>query len=528
MIKQVTIRTDQYFSRISEQQFCALAARKLRVPQKRIVSIHLKRRSVDARGSRLQVLHLFDVFVDQVPASPEYMPPWKHAGGDKQVVIIGSGPAGLFAALKLLEYGIKPIILERGDPVGPRRRRLAEISRDGRVDPESNYCFGQGGAGTFSDGKLYTRSKKRGDVSSVLKALVYHGASRDILTDAHPHVGTDKLSGVIERITETIQHLGGEVHFRTTCSSLLLDAHHAVSGVSCSDGRVFHAGAVIAATGHSAVDSYDLLASSGCHLEPKPFAVGLRVEHPRKLIDTIQYHGDDPGDLGAASYRLKTQVHDRGVYSFCMCPGGVVVPSSSAEDRIVVNGMSSSFRNSPWSNAAIVAEIRPEDLEIMFPDLGTDGYHLALAARDRLEELAWIHGNRQQAPAQRLVDFLSHRASPTALSTSYSPGVVPSRIDQWLPPLIGEALHQGCVNFDSMMRGFIDERAILIAIETRTSSPVRVLRDPVSLESAGVPGLYPAGEGSGYAGGILSSAIDGERVASAAAKRYVPGTISTM
>jgi len=446
----------------------------------------------------------------------------------KKVLVVGTGPAGLFSALVLARSGLNVTVVERGKPIEERVKDVNLFWKKRRLNENSNVQFGEGGAGTFSDGKLFTRSNKRGDIGRILSILHYHGAEEAILSDAHPHIGTDRLSGIINRIRETVTSFGGEVMFNMRCSELYKDDQQTVRGVYTSDGRVVKGDAVILAAGHSARDVYDLLAKHGASLEAKTFAMGVRVEHPRSMIDTIQYHGRDPGDLGAASYRLAAQVDGRGVYSFCMCPGGVIVPSATSDDEIVVNGMSPSNRGTRWSNAAIIVEIRPEDIPKEFTDEVNPGFPdaawRALAGiryQRWLEHEAKRHGRGQAAPAQRLDDFVKGRRSADLPVCSYAPGVVSSRLDRWLPAYISSRLQRGFEAFDRKMRGFVCGDAVILGVESRTSSPVRVVRDPLSMECIGLPGLYPAGEGSGYAGGIVSSAMDGEHVAAAVAQQLV-------
>ena len=489
-------------------------------------SLVLTKRSVDARHGQVKIHLRYEVFIDEEPPAAEgTLPVWKKADGKHTVVIIGSGPAGLFGALKLLEYGIKPIIIERGPDTQQRRKDIALISTKDSVNPESNYCFGEGGAGTFSDGKLYTRSNKRGDIGSILQIFNAFGADKKILTDAHPHIGTDRLPQIINAMRNKIIELGGEVHFNTKCTDFVIEEAR-VKGVVCNSA-VFPCDAVLLATGHSATDIYKLLARTAPQsLEAKTFAMGVRVEHPRAVIDQLQYHGkqNEKGgeNLGAAEYRVTTQVDGRGVYSFCMCPGGFVVPSASGPDEIVVNGMSAAARNSKWSNAAIVVEIRPEDIPEEFQAAAEKTGTHALAGllfRTKIEQNAKANGNGQAAPAQLLKDFLEGKQSaPEALPpASYTPGIVSSALHEWLPPLISKKLAQGIRQIDQSMKGFICPQALMIAPETRTSTPVRILRNKETFECEGLKGLYPAGEGSGYAGGIVSSAMDGENTARAIA-----------
>lgn len=540
------------------------AAAVLSVRPEEISALIFRKKSIDARKGQVKLCLSYTAWVGENPPEGDgsgatgssFAPSWKKADPARRVIIVGSGPAGLFAALRLLEDGITPVIVERGVETAERKRDIAQISREQKVNSESNYCFGEGGAGTFSDGKLYSRSNKRGDIGRILAIFRHHGASEEILTDAHPHIGTDKLPLIINAMRETILSFGGEFRFGTRCTGLVIEggrvtgiravktggdgaqaaAGSALGAAGSAQGvaesaqgageTVLKADAVILAAGHSARDIYDMLSEiekSGLAgtvplLEPKTFAVGVRVEHPRELIDKIQYHGRERDEnLPAATYRLAAQVEDRGVYSFCMCPGGLIVPSATSDDEIVVNGMSPSSRNSRWSNAAIVVETRPEDIPAEFRK---EGDVLAgLRFQKWLEQEAKRHGDGQKAPAQRLVDFVEGRESATLPDCSYSPGIVPSRLDRWLPARIAERLQEGFVEFNKFMKGFISPDAVVVGVETRTSSPVRIVRDGETLESAGIAGLYPAGEGSGYAGGIVSSAMDGERCAEAIVRK---------
>lgn len=482
----------------------------------------LEKRSVDARKGRVKIFLRYKVYENGEEETSENarLPQWKKADGKHSVIVVGSGPAGLFGALKLLEKGIKPVVIERGEMTSQRRKDIALISTQKKVNADSNYCFGEGGAGTFSDGKLYTRSNKRGDISKILAIFAHFGADPKIQTDAHPHIGTDKLPLVINNMRNAIIELGGEFHFGEKVTGLLKDGN-TVKGVICENvknGNVstFTGDAVLLATGHSAPDVYHMMAKENPDsLEAKTFAIGVRVEHPRELIDKIQLHGKT--GMGAAEYRLVTQVKERGVYSFCMCPGGFVVPSSSSDEEIVVNGMSAAKRNSQWSNAAIVVETRPEDIPQEFESQAEKAGCKALAGlfyRTWLEGLAKEQGEGQSAPAQMMTDFIAGRSSASFPKTSYTPGLKNSRLDQWLPLFISERLKQGFEDFNKNMKGFISKEALMIAIETRTSTPVRILRNKDTMESNVLKGLYPCGEGSGYAGGIVSSAMDGENVCS--------------
>lgn len=488
------------------------------------------KKSVDARHGKVKFHLKYKVFIGEKPEkSAKKTPQWKFADGKKSVIIIGAGPAGLFGALKLLESGITPVILERGAETSRRKIDVAQISTKNIVNENSNYCFGEGGAGTFSDGKLYTRSSKRGDVSEILQTFVFFGADEKILTDAHPHIGTNKLPKIINNMREKIISLGGKFYFNTKATDFILtdnrekngtenEAKFKITGVKTQNvltgkEEIFSADAVLLATGHSANDIYALLAKiAPSALEAKTFAAGVRVEHPRKLIDEIQYRSNANERLGAAEYRLTTQVFERGVYTFCMCPGGFVVPSASGENEIVVNGMSAAERNSEWSNAAVVVEIRPQDIPAEFvlaAEKSGCPQIAGLLFRNHLERLAKQNGNGQAAPAQRLTDFLKNKKSESLPKSSYTPGLKSSNLCEWLPEHILTRLLQGFKNFNKNMKGFICDSAILIAVETRTSSPVRILRDKETFESPTIKSLFPCGEGSGYSGGIVSSAMDG-------------------
>lgn len=429
-------------------------------------------------------------------------------------MIVGGGPAGLFAALRLIELGYRPVILERGREVSTRKRDIAQINRNGAVNPDSNYAFGEGGAGTFSDGKLFTRSKKRGDYNKALQTLVFHGATPEILYESHPHIGTDKLPRVITNIRKTILDAGGEFLFEARVTDLKLRDGRIV-GVFVGD-TLYEGAAVVLATGHSARDVYELLHRRGVRLEAKPFAMGVRIEHPQALIDSIQYHTPTRGEyLPAASYSLVSQEYGRGVYSFCMCPGGVIVPALTDAAESVVNGMSSSLRNSPFANSGLVTEIRLADFEHLRAEWG----ELAgLKFQEQFEQLARREGGEHQvAPAQRVADFVAGRSSSGLPRTSFSPGMIPSRLDQWMPEFISEALRAGITTFGRRMKGFVTNEALVAGVESRTSTPVRIPRDADSLMHPQVEALFPTGEGAGYAGGIISAALDGERVADAVA-----------
>ena len=490
------------------------------IPAQSIRGIRILKRSIDARQRNVVVNLKVRVYIDE-PMTQDYLVPpieYKPVDGKRQAIVVGMGPGGLFAALRLIELGIKPVVLERGKDVMKRRVDASRIQREGIVDPESNYCFGEGGAGAYSDGKLYTRSKKRGSVNRILGIFVQHGAREDILIDAHPHIGSDKLPGVIKAMRETILRCGGEVHFETRVTGLIVE-DGTVTGVETAGGESF-SGPVILATGHSARDVYQMLHDSDITVEAKGIAVGVRLEHPQRIIDQIQYHSVlGRGEyLPAAEYNFVTQVDHRGVYSFCMCPGGFVVPAVSEPDGLVVNGMSPSNRGSHWANSGMVVEIHPEDLPSEYNKYGVMA--MMMFQRD-MEHRAYAEaGNTLIAGAQRMKDFVDGKTSRSIPPSSYLPGVQPSRLDLWMPPFVANRLRKGFKVFGKNARGFLTNDAIVIGVESRTSSPLRIPRDNLSLHHVTIQGLYPCGEGAGYAGGIVSSAIDGERCAEALAEAF--------
>ena len=505
-----------------------------------INATRILKRSIDARQRTIFVNLNVRVYLNEMPKDNEYQPTiYKNVERKPQVIIVGAGPGGLFAALRLIELGLRPIIVERGKNVRDRKKDLAQISREHTVNPESNYSFGEGGAGAYSDGKLYTRSKKRGNVDKILNVFCQHGASTAILVDAHPHIGTDKLPRVIENMRNTILECGGEVHFETRMDALIIEEDE-IKGIETHTGQTI-LGPVILATGHSARDVYRWLAANQVEIEAKGIAVGVRLEHPSELIDQIQYHNRNGRGkyLPAAEYSFVNQVDGRGVYSFCMCPGGFIVPAASGPQQIVVNGMSPSNRGSRWSNSGMVVELRPEDLlsgELrvesgewtMQHDSAANSQLSTLNSQlnmmyfqETLEYNCWQQGNmRQTAPAQRMQDFTRKKLSYDLPESSYAPGLISSPLHFWMPPFITERLSKGFQQFGQYSRGFLTNEAVMIGVETRTSAPVRIIRDRETLQHVRIKGLFPCGEGAGYAGGIVSAGIDGERCAEAVANYF--------
>ena len=501
VLPQVAASADALRKYVADEYGLALGALK---------AVRILKRSIDARQRTIFVNLKVRAYVNEMPTENEFEPvDYQDVSQRPQVIVVGAGPGGLFAALRLIELGYRPIVLERGKDVHERKKDLANISRTQQVDGESNYCFGEGGAGAYSDGKLYTRSKKRGNTEKILRVFCQHGASTNILADAHPHIGTDRLPQVIEAMRNTILRCGGEVHFQTKMTQLLLEGQKVIG---CVAGEKAYHGPVILATGHSARDVYRYLVEAQIHVEAKGIAVGVRLEHPSQLIDQIQYHRKEGRGqwLPAAEYSFVTQADGRGVYSFCMCPGGFVIPAATGPEQIVVNGMSPANRGTQWSNSGMVVEIRPEDVES-----GMSNDPLAMMHyQEELERTCWQQGNmKQTAPAQRMADFVNGKLSYDLPRSSYAPGLVSSPLHFWLPKPISSRLQQGFRTFGKQAHGFLTNEAVMIAVETRTSSPVRIVRDNETLQHVQVEGLFPCGEGAGYAGGIVSAGVDGERCA---------------
>lgn len=505
-----------------------VVAQHLKADPSRITFIKVLKRSIDARSRQIKINLKVEVFIDEQPTlPPPFLPSYPDVSNAPVALIAGAGPAGLFAALRLIELGVRPVILERGKDVKSRRRDLAAINKQHIVNPNSNYCFGEGGAGTYSDGKLYTRSTKRGDVMRILQTFVAHGANEEIIIEAHPHIGTNKLPKIIIAMRESIIKSGGEIHFNTRVTDLLT-YENSIRGVvtentETREPKEFIARALILATGHSSRDIFELLHSRNILIESKQFAMGVRVEHPQALIDCIQYHCRTPEDLElkraylpASSYSLVHQAMGRGVYSFCMCPGGIIAPCATSPGEVVTNGWSPSKRNNPFANSGIVVSVEPED----YKKFASHGPLAGLRYQQELEHMAFVAGgSTQTAPAQRLIDFVNNKLSKDLPETSYQPGIRSAPLHELLPPAIGLRLQEGFKAFGQKMKGYLTNEAVIHGVESRTSSPVRIPRDNTTLEHPQVAGLYPCGEGAGYAGGIVSAAIDGERCAEACAAR---------
>jgi uncharacterized FAD-dependent dehydrogenase len=508
---QLRLTPQEAFSASHVKQAIAIAKG---VSPQQIKGYYISKQSIDARSKSPWINLTVQAFIGEVPKNrPLASFTFKEVGKSaKQVVIIGAGPAGLFAALKLLESGVKPIILERGKDVRARRRDLALLNRSGLVNPESNYCFGEGGAGTYSDGKLYTRSGKRGNLERILQLFVHFGADERILYEAHPHIGTNKLPHIITAMREQIMAVGGEIHFEQCVCDLVLE-HDSLTAVRTKTGQVFSGQAFILATGHSARDIFELLHSKKIKIEAKPFALGVRIEHPQAIIDQVQYHCTtrDPY-LPPAAYSWVEQVYEKGVFSFCMCPGGIIAPAATSPGELVVNGWSPSKRNNPYANSGIVVSVEEKDLDKKF---GKDALSL-MRFQQSVEQLAFkAGGGNLQAPAQRLVDFCEKRSSSTLPACSYLPGIVSVNLQEVLPAFIYERLQVGFRQVGKKMKNYFTNEAVVVATESRTSSPVRIPRDEQSLSHPQLPSLFPCGEGAGYAGGIVSAAMDGEKVAAA-------------
>ena len=530
MIQEYQVRVQPHVA-ANEQALRSWLADEYGFDVRTLTAVRILRRSIDARQRTIFVNLKVRCYINEQPRQDEYVVThYPDVSSAPQAIVVGAGPGGLFAALRLIELGIRPIVLERGKDVRERKRDLAQIAKTQQVDSESNYCFGEGGAGAYSDGKLYTRSKKRGSIEKILNVFCQHGASTHILADAHPHIGTDKLPRVIEAMRNTILQSGGEVHFQTKVTRLILEDNRVV-GCFAADKEFL--GPVILATGHSARDVYRYLAEANIEIEAKGIAIGVRLEHPSLLIDQIQYHNRQGRGkyLPAAEYSFVTQVDGRGVYSFCMCPGGFVIPAATDKEQIVVNGMSPSNRGGQWSNSGMVVEIRPEDINSADYPLTTHDSQLTnpalkvLALQEQIERDCWQQGNRRQtAPAQRMADFVNNRLSYDLPKSSYAPGLISSPLHFWLPKPISHRLQEGFKQFGRMSHGFLTNEATMIGVETRTSAPVRILRDAESLMHVRIQGLFPCGEGAGYAGGIVSAGVDGERCAEALS-RYMNGNV---
>ena len=517
MIKRIELVMSPQDAGYAEAR-ASMAASETGIKKSRINSVLIRRRSIDARQKQVKIRLSVDVYVDENPVSEidfENKFSYQNVSEKPSAIIIGCGPAGMFAALRMIELGIKPVIIERGKNVRERRRDLAAINKKHIVNPDSNYCFGEGGAGTYSDGKLYTRSGKRGNIRKILETFVYHGASSDILIDAHPHIGTNKLPQVVTAMRETILNNGGEIHFNARMTGLII-SEKKIAGVRCRNSETatekeFFSDAVILATGHSARDIFHLMFENNLQIHSKPFALGVRIEHPQEVIDEIQYHSLKRNPLlPPASYNLSCNIGKRGIYSFCMCPGGIIAPAATAPGEIVVNGWSPSRRNNPFANSGIVVSVDENDFEIF----SEHGALSALQYQMMAEQKSFTAGGKNlSAPAQRLSDFLSKKNSSSLPACSYVPGITAALLDDVLPMEIIAPLREGLSYFSKRMTNFLTDEAVLVAVESRTSSPVRIPRDEDSLQHPQLSGLFPCGEGAGYAGGIVSAAMDGERCA---------------
>lgn len=513
MVKKIKLQLDPSQA-ADDTALHSFISKEVGLSPKRISGYKLIKRSIDARKRQVKIVLQLEVYIDeQAPEQASIDAGLQNVSNAAHVVIVGAGPAGLFAALRLIELGYKPIILERGKDVRSRRRDLAAINKEGVVNPESNYCFGEGGAGTYSDGKLYTRSNKRGNVPRILELFHYFGATEHILYEAHPHIGTNKLPGIITKMREAIVDCGGEVRFEAKLTDLILDGD-TIAGVKTANGDVIKCDKVILATGHSARDIFELLHSKGIEVECKPYALGVRIEHPQSIIDSVQYHCDTRGEyLPPASYSLVTQQYGRGVFSFCMCPGGIIAPAATNPNEVVVNGWSPSKRNNPYANSGTVVSVNEED----FAKHGFTGPLAGMFYQQMVEQKAYeVGGGKLVAPAQRMVDFVNNKVSDSLPDNSYLPGLHSAGIAEVLPKEVAQALKKAVVDFGKKMKGYYTNEAVMVATESRTSSPVRIPRDKETLQHTQIKGLYPCAEGAGYAGGIISAAIDGVRCVEAA------------
>ena len=511
MIKQIEISVN--VSEITDPGILIIiSARSLNIDKEQIAAVIPLKKSIDARSKNIVFRILVDVYIGESPTEYQRKIDYKPVNGSKKVIIVGFGPAGMFASLKLIELGIKPIVIERGKDVQTRRRDIKSIQQDHIVNPDSNYCFGEGGAGAYSDGKLYTRSTKRGDIKKIIDILIQHGADPDIAVDTHPHIGSNSLPKIVTAIRETILNNGGEIYFNSRVDDFLIDENK-IKGVSVNNGNEIFGDAVILATGHSARDIYYLLNKKKIRIDSKPFAMGVRIEHPQALINQIRYHTTEKHpNLPSASYTLATNVNERGVYTFCMCPGGIIVPAATAPGEIVVNGMSLSKRNSPFANSGFVVEVTKQEW-IKYEKFQP---FAALMLQQELEQKAFeLANNTQSAPAQRVTDFVAGKVSSTLPKCSYIPGLTSVPLHKELPSFIALRLRKALFDFDRKMHGYYTEEAVLVGVESRTSSPIRIPRDRETLMHPQISALFPCGEGAGYAGGILSAAIDGENCAGA-------------
>ncbi len=495
---------------VNKEEISRIAAKKAKINPKSVQHLNILKRSIDARSKTVKIRIKVELFINERPQEKELIVHYPDVSKAPEVIVVGAGPAGLFAALGLIERGLKPVLIERGKRIGDRKKDIAQLYKTLEINPESNYCFGEGGAGTYSDGKLYTRSSKRGNVRKILEIFVAHGANPDILIDAHPHLGTNKLLSIITNIRESILKSGGIVHFETKVQDFIIHKNK-ILGVIDQNNNEFRGISTILATGHSARDIYYLLHKKEIRIERKDFAAGVRIEHPQRLINTIQYHTSEKDPLlPTASYSLVTQVENKGVFSFCMCPGGIIVPAATANNEVVVNGMSNALQNSPYANSGIVVGIKQDELI----EYHKYGVFAGMKYQEDLEKMAYkAAGQTQKAPAQRMIDYVQKKMSRNLPNTSYIPGLTNAPLHEFLPQNINEPLRKAFVDFDKKMRGYYSEEALIVGVESRTSSPIRIPRDKQTLQHIEIANLYPCGEGAGYAGGIVSSAMDGENVA---------------